>query len=121
VKEEALAAAPGVATFSLKVTDGKQAEKPLALPATNEGMAKLLESISSGGLERGKLLSFADRDLAAFSGSYAATAAKYSDKIKEPADMLEDDWDKVFQNTLAFHGYWYDFEKNTLVKASKRG
>jgi hypothetical protein len=120
-EEKAPVAAPGIATLTIRVTDGKTPSTPMALPAANENMAKLLESISSGGLERGKLLTFADRELAGLSASYTANPAEYGEKIKEPAEMTEDDWETVFRNTRAFHGYWYDFEKNIFVKASKRG
>jgi len=124
----AAAAAPGIKTLTIQVADGKTPVAPPALAAIPGGahgdtVAKLLEAVSGGGgLARGSLLTFADRELASLSGAYGAAApAEYGAKIKEPSDLTEDDWDKVLRNTRALHGYWYDFDKNVLVKASKRG
>ena len=112
--------APGLRTLSIKVTDGSSAaSQPLALPAANETLAKLLDSISSGGLARGKLPEFTDRALASLTANYATNPG--SGTHIEPADLTEKQWDTILKNNRALHGYWYDWDRNILVKASKKG
>ncbi|KAF4497180.1 hypothetical protein FAGAP_6639 [Fusarium agapanthi] len=111
--------APGLPTFQIKVTDSAPtAPAPLAIPAENATLTKLLEQASKAKfLERGALPTFANTDLTALSQNYAGlvTTAKYS----EPAELKELDWDVVLRNTRAFHGYYFDYEKGILAKAPK--
>ncbi|RSL92356.1 hypothetical protein CEP52_013848 [Fusarium oligoseptatum] len=111
--------APGIPTFQIKVTDSTPtAPGPLALPAENATLAKLLEQASKAKfLQRGALPAFANTDLTALSQNYAGlvTTTKYS----EPAELKESDWDVVLRNTRAFHGYYFDYKKGILAKAPK--
>ena len=107
---------PGVQTLKIQVAD--TSGKPLALPAANESLPKLLESISNGSLQPGALPSFADRSLASLTGNYAATPGA---SFTEPAEMTEVHWNAVLMNNRALHGYYFDSKLGILVKASKRG
>ncbi|KAI0097177.1 hypothetical protein GGR51DRAFT_578465 [Nemania sp. FL0031] len=49
-------------------------------------------------------------DLAAQTGS--------STNVKEPLDLTEGEWDDIFRNNRALHGWYY--QKNILIKARKR-
>ena len=114
------ASAPGTRTLSIKVTDGsKAASQPHALPLPNEALAKLLDSISTSSLTKGSLPTFTDRALASLTTNYAATPG--SGTFTEPADITEKQWDGILKNNRALHGYWYDWDLNILVKASKKG
>ena len=114
------AAAPGVRTLSIKVTDSsKAASQPHALPAPNEALAKLLDSISTSSLTKGNLPTFTDRALASLTTNYATNPG--SGAFTEPADITEKQWDSIFKHNRALHGYWYDWDLNILVKASKKG
>ena len=109
---------PGVRTLSIKVTDGTKAAAHV-LPLPNEALAKLLESISTSSLTKGSLPTFTDRALASLTTSYATTPG--SGTFTEPADITEKQWDSILKNNRALHGYWYDWDLNILVKASKKG
>ncbi|TGO07896.1 hypothetical protein BTUL_0239g00060 [Botrytis tulipae] len=104
-----------VSILTLKVSDGKVASSPRDLPDANETLSKLLDNISESKINQGDLLTFTDRELASLKANYAVAAG--SGGAPEPADMTEEQWDKVFTNNRALHGYFYDFEKNILVKA----
>ncbi|POR33790.1 Uncharacterized protein TPAR_06008 [Tolypocladium paradoxum] len=112
------AAEPGVRTFKIKVTDTTATRELVALPAKNEAMSELLDMVSKGGLERGKLPTFADRQLASLAANYATTAGTKT--YPEPFELTEQQWDSVLMNNRAFHGFWYDFKLGTLVRATKR-
>lgn len=101
------------------MTNGKVTSSPRDLPAGNEGLSKLLDGISDSGLKRGELLTFADRDLASLKADYSVIAGPGT--FPESSEMTEEQWEKVLSNNRALHGYYYDFEKNILVKARKRG
>ena len=116
-KDNVDASKPGVNTFTLKVTDGTSAPL-IPLPAANEALSKLLAGISQGSLQKGQLPTFTDREMASLKASYAVNPG--SAAHPEPVDLTELQWDKVFANNRALHGYYYDFDKNILVKARKR-
>lgn len=42
-------------------------------------------------------------------------------KGDEPADLTEQQWDRVMSNNRVLHGYWYDAAKKTMRKARRRG
>lgn len=109
----------GVSILTLKVTNGKTESAPLPLPAANEALSKLLDGISEGTLKRGDLHTFADRELASLKGDYGTLTG--SGDFKVPSDLDEKDWDKILSNNRALHGYYYDFDQNILIKASKKG
>ncbi|KAF4948802.1 hypothetical protein FGADI_9359 [Fusarium gaditjirri] len=110
---------PGIPTFEIKVTDSTPtAPGPLALPAENATLAKLLEQASKAKfLERGALPTFSNTDLTALTQNYAGLVT--TTRYPEPAELKESDWDVVLRNTRAFHGYYFDYEKGILAKAPK--
>ncbi|KAL3608820.1 hypothetical protein FPOAC2_03831 [Fusarium poae] len=118
-KDKVKAANAGVNILTLKVSNGKIASSPIDLPTNNDALNKLLDGISENKLTKGDLLSFTDRELASLKANYATVAS--SKVFPEPSEMTEEQWDKVFTNNRALHGYFYDFEKNIMVKARKRG
>ncbi|KAL7624613.1 hypothetical protein AAE478_006180 [Parahypoxylon ruwenzoriense] len=111
------AAEPGVRTVMVKVADSTTTKQPLPLPAKNDALSKLLDMISNGDLERGKLPTFLDRQLASLAADYATTAG--SGTYPEPSELTEQQWHSVLTNNRAFHGHWYDFKTGILVKAAK--
>lgn len=110
---------PGVHTLNVQVTDGKTAKSLLALPKANEGLSKLLDSISTSSLKRGTMPTFADRSLSVLSDNYAAAASSKS--YTEPMELDGTQWHSIFLNNRVFHGYYFDYKMNVLVKARKRG
>ncbi|KIL85161.1 hypothetical protein FAVG1_11590 [Fusarium avenaceum] len=117
-KDNVQAVDAGVNILTLKVSNGKIASSPLALPASNDGLAKLLDGISESRLKQGELPTFTDRELNSLKSDYSVAAGPGG--LPEPSDMTEEQWDKVLTNNRALHGYFYDFEKNIMVKARKR-
>ncbi|KAF2224084.1 hypothetical protein BDZ85DRAFT_97203 [Elsinoe ampelina] len=116
--KEAADSAPGVSIFSIKVRDGKTAQPLMALPTTSEAMNKLIAQLGTGGLQRGVLPTFSDRALMSLASDYATTPG--GSDLPEPYDLKETQWDAVMSNNRALHGYYFDLEKNILVKATKR-
>lgn len=118
--EEPAATKPGVHTFIIKVLDsspGAVSTEVVALPDTS-AMNKLLEQVSKAKfLDRGALPTFANTELAALKGNYAAATGGATHP--EPAELKESQWDVVLKNTRAFHGYYVDMHKGILVKAPK--
>jgi hypothetical protein len=102
------------------VTNGKVESSPLTLPPANAALAKLLGGISESSLKRGVLPTFTDRELASLKGNYAAVPGT-AVGLPEPSELTEVQWDIVFNNNRALHGFYYDFKTNIMIKASKRG
>ncbi|KAJ4302029.1 hypothetical protein N0V88_002162 [Collariella sp. IMI 366227] len=114
------AASPGVPTFVVKVADSTVKKDLVELPGNNEALTKLLEGISNNTLTKGTLPTFADRQLTSLMTSYAsALVAGRVYSYTEPAELTELQWDSVFKNNRAFHGYYYDFKLSTLMTAPK--
>lgn len=113
------AAKPGIHTVMVKVADPTTTKGPLPFPTKNETLSKLLDMIRTDDLERGKLPTFLDRQLASLAVDYATAAG--SGTYAEPFELTEQQWDNVLKNNRAFHGYWYDFKTGVLVKAAKPG
>ncbi|RPA73625.1 hypothetical protein BJ508DRAFT_418967 [Ascobolus immersus RN42] len=111
----------GIKTLTITVTDGKtdrSPKKPLDLPGENAALRKLLEGIAKGpGLVTGTLPTFTDRLLRSLKEDYSVKAG--TGNHPEPIELTEQQWDAVLRNNRAFHGYWYDWNKNILVKARK--
>lgn len=110
---------PGMRTMTILVADSSITKTPLALPAARESMSRLLDSISKSSLEHGKLPEFADRSLASLSADYKTESG--SGSYPEPAELTEQQWDTILTNNRALHGYVFNFDRNILIKAKKRG
>ncbi|KAJ4367759.1 hypothetical protein N0V86_009881 [Didymella sp. IMI 355093] len=115
---------PDVRIFKVQVTSEATATATLVAlpPTTNEGLTKLLDSISTSRLTPGKLPTFSDRSLAALTGNYAATAGTKA--YVEPGDMDGNQWNAVLKNNRALTGYFYSWtnakdKRPVLVKARK--
>lgn len=84
-----------------------------------EDIDKLIQGMQGGNaVKLGELtrLSATLGALKTNSMSFAASAGK--DGLTEPIDLTEQQWDQIFRNNRALHG-WY-FKGNVLVKARKR-
>ena len=95
-------------------------ESLLPPPTKSEAIAKPLDNISDGSLDRSQLTTFSDRQLATLAANYAATTVEPK-ALPEPSELTEQQWDSVLMNNRALHGYRHDSKLGTLVKASARG
>ncbi|CAG7559095.1 unnamed protein product [Fusarium equiseti] len=76
-KNDVQATDAGVSILTLKVSNGKAASSdcyPLALPASNDALAKLLKGFSKNTLKQGELPTFTDRELSSLKSDYSVVA-----------------------------------------------
>lgn len=90
---------PGIQTLTIKLIDPATS---LSAASENALLTKLAEQVNKAGfLARGKLHEFTDTSLAGLAANYAANIS--TAKYREPAELTEDDWYVVLENTRALH------------------
>ncbi|RVD81370.1 uncharacterized protein DFL_009236 [Arthrobotrys flagrans] len=107
-----------VKTLKVQVTDGKK-EKPLISGVDQSAFKEFVEKIAEPTLTPGSLptLDEKHRQLASLSVNWATNSGK---DFTEPADLTEQQWDRILSNNRALHGYYYSANDRTIVKAPKR-
>ncbi|KAF3280530.1 hypothetical protein TWF970_002751 [Orbilia oligospora] len=110
----------GTEILQVKVTDGKLKESPLISGADQTAFKSFVDKIAASSLTPGVLPSINEkyRQLSSLTSNWATNAS--SKDYTEPADLTEQQWDRVLSNNRALHGYFYSPEDWTIVKAPKR-
>ncbi|KAF3922653.1 hypothetical protein ABW21_db0202069 [Orbilia brochopaga] len=119
--EETTDATPDIEVKMLKVqvTDGKTA-KPLISGVDQAAFRQFVERTAGPSLTPGALPTFDEsrRKLASLETSWATNASEK--EYTEPADLTEQQWDRVLSNNRALHGYYYSGEHRAIMKAPKK-
>ncbi|KAF3225254.1 hypothetical protein TWF192_003308 [Orbilia oligospora] len=110
----------GTKILKVKVTDGKLKERPLISGADQTAFKSFVDKLAASSLTPGALPSINEkyRQLTSLTRDWATTAS--SKDYTEPADLTEQQWDRVLSNNRALHGYFYSPKDWTIVKAPKR-
>ncbi|KAH7140033.1 hypothetical protein B0J13DRAFT_639301 [Dactylonectria estremocensis] len=99
--------------------DGKTSNAPVDLAKIQGGIDKMIENLKSDGAVKLGDLTKLSGSLGALkidSMNFAAAAGTVT--YPEPLDLTELQWDAVFRNNRALHGWFY--KDNMLVKARKK-
>ncbi|KAK6344287.1 hypothetical protein TWF696_007928 [Orbilia brochopaga] len=114
-----------VKMLKVQVTDGKtktttEKERKLISGVDQSDFRKFLERARDPSLTPGKLPTFDEshRKLASLETDWATNVT--SKEYTEPADLTEQQWDRVLTNNRALHGYYFDGKKSAIVKAPRR-
>ncbi|KAK6499403.1 hypothetical protein TWF506_004030 [Arthrobotrys conoides] len=108
-----------VKTLKVQVTDGKTS-KPLISGVDQSAFKEFVGKVTEPTLTPGALPTFDERSrqLASLSGSWATQSS--GKDYTDPADLTEQQWDRILSNNRALHGYYYSPDDRTIVKAPKR-
>ncbi|KAF3189728.1 hypothetical protein TWF225_002861 [Orbilia oligospora] len=110
----------GTKILQVKVTDGKLKASPLISGADQTAFKSFVDKLAASSLTPGVLPSINEkyRQLSSLTSNWATSAS--SKDYTEPADLTEQQWDRVLSNNRALHGYFYSPEDWTIIKAPKR-